>query len=134
MVTAVVVVGSDRQGGDDMPSKPMRPCSHCGCNQLVVSGYCDHHKKDKQTYDRYRGSSTERGYGARHRRIREVVRREEPLCMECLKTGQVTPSNEMEHIDGNALNTERANLQMLCKACHSRKTIREQGGFGNGRS
>lgn len=114
-----------------MASKPMRPCLHVGCSELIPSGYCGKHKKDKQAYDRYRGSSTERGYDARHRRIREVVRREEPLCRECLKTGQLTPSNEMDHIDGNPRNTERANLQMLCKACHSRKTIREQGGFGN---
>lgn len=114
---------------DTMPTKPKRPCLHPGCPALVPSGRCEQHKTMHRDYDRYRGSSTERGYGTRHQAIREVVRREEPLCRECIKTGQITPSNEMDHIDGNALNTERSNLQMLCKACHSRKTIREQGGF-----
>lgn len=110
-------------------NKPLRTCQHIGCSALVEQGYCDKHKKDKQSYDRYRGSSTERGYGARHRQIREVVIREEPLCRECLKTGRITPSNEMDHIDGNPWNTERSNLEMLCASCHSRKTVREQGGF-----
>lgn len=113
------------------PSKPFKPCNHIGCSALVTIGYCDVHKKDKQSYDKYRGSNTERGYGATHRKIREVVRREEPLCRECLKTGKITPSNEMDHIDGNAWNTSRDNLEMLCASCHSRKTIREQGGYGN---
>jgi len=112
--------------------KPLRPCLHPGCSELVTSGRCEKHKQANREYDKHRGSSTERGYGARHRQIREVVRREEPLCRECLKSGKITPSNEMDHIDGNPLNTRRDNLQMLCKACHSRKTIQEQGGFGNG--
>ena len=111
--------------------RPLRPCLHPSCPELVQSGRCDKHKTIHREYDRYRGSSTERGYGARHRAIREIVRREEPLCRECLKTGLLTPSNEMDHIDGDAWNTTRDNLEMLCASCHSRKTIREQGGFGH---
>jgi len=110
------------------PMRPLRPCLHPSCTELVVSGYCDKHQPIR-TYDKYRGTSTERGYDARHRAIREIVRREEPLCRECLKTGKLTPSNEMDHIDGNVRNIERINLQMLCKRHHSRKTIREQGGY-----
>jgi 5-methylcytosine-specific restriction protein A len=116
-----------------MPSKPLRPCGHPGCPALVQVGKCPEHSKDNRQYDKRRGSSTERGYGARHQRIREVVRREEPLCRECLSNNITTASSEMDHIDGNSMNTRRDNLQMLCKTCHSRKTIREQGGFGNGR-
>ena len=113
-----------------MAMRPLRPCLHPGCPELVSSGRCDKHKVDHRECDRHRGSSTERGYGARHRQIREVVRREEPLCRECLKDGQLTPSNEMDHIDGDAFNIERSNLQMMCKHCHAQKTTREQGGFG----
>lgn len=113
-----------------MPMKPKHYCNYPGCKELATSRFCDQHtKQDQRAADQRRGSSTERGYDARHRAIREVVRREEPLCRECLKSGQITPSNEMDHIDGNPRNTERINLQMLCKVCHSRKTIREQGGF-----
>ena len=109
-----------------MPIKPKRPCSHPGCPALVDKGKCAEHSRQ---YERYRGSSTERGYGTRHRKIRAVVMREEPLCRECLKTGWVTPSSEMDHIDGDAWNTERSNLQMLCKKCHSVKTVKENGGL-----
>ena len=114
-----------------MAMRPLRPCLHPGCPELVSSGRCDKHKVDYRECDRHRGSSTERGYGARHRQIREVVRREEPLCRECLKNGLLTPSNEMDHIDGDAFNTTRVNLQMLCKHCHAQKSVREQGGFGH---
>ena len=110
-----------------MALKPKRPCSHPGCPALVDSGKCPEHSRQ---YERDRGTSTARGYGRLHRKIREIVMREEPLCRECLKIGRVTPSYEMDHIDGDAFNRARSNLQMLCKACHARKTIREQGGFG----
>ena len=114
-----------------MAMRPLRPCLYPGCPELVSSGRCDKHKVDHRECDRHRGSSTERGYGARHRQIRGIVRREEPLCRECLKTGLLTPSNEMDHIDGDAFNTARVNLQMLCRHHHSQKSVREQGGFGH---
>jgi len=104
----------------------MKFCLHPGCTTLVEGGRCAEHKKQ---HERYRGSASSRGYGRRHQKIREVVMREEPLCRECLKIGRVTPGVEMDHIDGNPYNTARINLQMLCKPCHSVKTIRENGGF-----
>jgi len=63
--------------------------------------------------------------------LRKMVLAEEPLCRECLKENKLTPATEMDHIDGNAWNLERGNLQGLCKGCHTRKTNREQGaGWG----
>ena len=114
-----------------MPRKPKRPCNHPGCRELVDNGYCDKHKKIRtKRNDAKRGTSTQRGYGVGHRKIRAIVMKEEPLCRHCKAKGIRTPGTEMDHIDGNPHNIDRDNLQMLCKSCHSKKTIKEQGGFG----
>ena len=102
------------------------------CPALVRGGggYCPIHKRDRgKAYDQQRGTSTQRGYGVTHRRLRKIVMAEQPLCPECLKDGKVEPGTEMDHIDGNPMNRARKNLQMLCKRHHSLKTVREQGGF-----
>ena len=120
-----------------MPSKPLRPCLHVGCSQLVTSGYCDQYKKDKQVYDRYRGSSTERGYGSRWSKYRLVFLRQHPLCEceECRENGRVTPATVVDHIiphrGDQVLFWDPTNHQAMSKRCHDRKTAREDGGFGN---
>jgi len=56
------------------------------------------------------------------------VKREEPICRRCRRE----PSAEVDHIIPLSLGGERldrANLQPLCKTCHSRKTATEDGGF-----
>lgn len=41
--------------------------------------------------------------------------------------------NEVDHRDGDASNNppDDSNYWTLCKSCHSKKTARENGGFGN---
>jgi len=62
-----------------------------------------------------------------------MVLNREPLCRECLKQGRLTPATEVDHIvplaSGGTNDLE--NLQPLCHSCHSRKTAKEDGGFGN---
>lgn len=59
-----------------------------------------------------------------------------PLCRE--GAGAITPATVVDHIHphrGDArLFYDPSNLQSLAKACHDRKTAREDGGFGNRRS
>jgi 5-methylcytosine-specific restriction protein A len=117
-----------------MPSKALKPCKHAGCPELVQSGYCDNHKKDKYDYDTRRGSSSERGYSYKWRKYREVFLIKHPVCVECLENGIVTPANVVDHIiphKGNyRLFWDSTNHQALCKRCHDRKTVMEDGGFG----
>jgi 5-methylcytosine-specific restriction protein A len=73
-------------------------------------------------------------YATNHR-VWRAIRAEqlshEPLCRDCASKGKVTPANEVDHVDGDSHNNAPSNLQSLCKPCHSAKTVREQGGFGN---
>lgn len=45
--------------------------------------------------------------------------------------GIVTAAKDVDHIDGDAANDVPSNRQSLCRPCHSSKTARENGGFGN---
>ena len=51
--------------------------------------------------------------------------RDEYTCAECFDYG-----NHVDHIDGDPFNNHLSNLQTLCISCHSRKTAKQDGGFG----
>lgn len=67
---------------------------------------------------------------ARWRKIRAAHLSGEPLCRECASRGLVVAATDVDHMDGDDSNNAPENLQSLCHACHSRKTARENGGFG----
>lgn len=45
--------------------------------------------------------------------------------------GLIVPATEVDHVDGDASNNDPSNHRSLCKGCHARKTVRENGGFGH---
>lgn len=68
------------------------------------------------------------------RRLSALVRRERGgLCEQCLALGVVRAATEVDHriavADGGEP-FDRANLIVLCKACHSSKTVQLDRGFG----
>lgn len=131
-----------------MPSALLRPCAYLGgCGALVVEGYCpDHRPRDT------RPTATARGYGTRWLRFKEwwiaqiVQRGIAPVCgarwtglspehSVCLQQGLFTggrlhldhrwPVRPAEREDAESFfDPER--VQLLCPACHSRKTQSEQ--------
>ena len=121
-----------------MPRRSRRPCSSPGCPALIWDGrYCqDHASQENRQQDQRRGSSTARGYGARWRRLRLMKLKRDPVCEDPFALhragGQVVAANEVDHIIALRKNgkTILSNLQSLCKSCHSRKTILEDGGLG----
>lgn len=74
-------------------------------------------------------STTERGYGWRHQKMRALVLREEPLCRSCLKRvpSIYTPSVIADHIKPKAEGgtDDRDNYQGLCQPCSDAKTADE---------
>lgn len=119
-----------------MPMMPLKACRAQGCAEVSNSKYCAKHeatlgKTERAQVDKARPSSVKRGYGAAWKRLRLIVLRDSPLCIMCQRAGKYTASTEVDHIDGDVRNNSFGNLQTLCRSCHSSKTAREQGSFGN---
>ena len=95
--------GAYAGGGRVMPKRALRPCRVPGCPELVGGGgYCSKHTpretartaEQRRSCDRRRGTSSERGYDARHRRWRLMVLRRDPVCRMCRRE----PSSVADHI------------------------------------
>ncbi len=120
-----------------MPSRPGRPCATPGCSAIVRGGHCSKHRprivaaqaEAKREIDARRGTAAARGYGSRWQKARVGYLRKHPLCTECDRLGYTTPATEVDHEPPHrgdmAMFWDSATWQGLCKACHSRKTMRE---------
>ena len=124
-----------------MPQAAKKPCKQPGCAAVVDNGYCPAHAhvqaQRRRQYDRDRGNSCERGYDAQWRKLRTLHLNAHPLCVHCRAKGIITAATEVDHITPHrgdfALRIDPANLQSLCKPCHSRKTATEDRGLGHAR-
>jgi 5-methylcytosine-specific restriction protein A len=108
-----------------MPWALKLPCHQFGCYELVEAGksYCSRHAREQR---KFRGSSHQQGYGAKWRRLRNMVLARESNCREC-----GAPATDVDHIlprkKGGRDTFE--NLQALCHSCHSRKTVVRDGAW-----
>lgn len=130
-----------------MPRLAPRPCVAPGCAATVERGrYCPAHRDREQQEQRERdrqrtrqqGSAAKRGYGRAWQKAREGFLAKHPLCVQCLARGQTVTANVVDHITPHRgdrkLFWDTKNWQALCGPCHSSKTAREDGGFGNKRN
>ena len=90
-------------------------------------------RQQQRQYDQRRPSRRKRGlYDRTWMKLRLIFLQEHPLCCECGR-----PAGEVDHkipiSERPELRLDPANLQAMCKSCHSRKTASEDGGF-KGRS
>lgn len=123
-----------------MPTKPLRPCRHPGCRELVRCGYCDKHKP--RDADR-RSAESRQWHGWYSTKLwtddlRPTQLLREPWCRECARHGIRTTATDVDHIEPHNGDwekfTDRSNLQSLCHVCHSAKTMAESRAKSRGRS
>lgn len=119
-------------------NKPLKPCKYPSCNVLTDNAYCDKHQKEVNARrDSNRMSSHERGYTSKWRKASKKYLDKHPWCVECEKNGIHEPATETDHIiphkGDKKLFWDRNNWQGLCHNCHSKKTAKEDGGYGNQR-
>jgi 5-methylcytosine-specific restriction enzyme A len=115
-----------------MPSLALKPCGKLGCKNLTRDRFCTEHSNEGWAYDRYRGSSTQRGYDGKWRKARIRFLALNPICVICLREGKVTAATVVDHIVAHKGNKDlfwdRSNWQAACKPCHDAKTISQDGG------
>lgn len=85
-----------------------------------------------------RESACKRGYDRHWQRLRLSHLAQHPLCVACAERGVVMQASEVDHITPHCgdreLLMDRDNLQSMCKPCHSRKTVKQDGGLGHPRT
>ena len=125
-----------------MPSAPAHECNHPGCHVLVRgTPRCPKHPRApwpspeaKRRIEERRGTSAERGYGARWQAARKAFLDANPLCAECDRRGRTVRATVVDHIiphrGDEGLFWDQSNWQALCRRCHSRKTAKEDGRWG----
>ncbi len=127
-------LGKAGQGMEKILKAPLQPCAEPGCRVLSRGSWCEEHGKAaaqrrtdrRRAYNRARGHSGMQGYGHQWRKVRDAFLREHAYC------GCGARATEVDHIvprkQGGT--DEPGNLRAMCRVCHSRKTVQEDGGFG----
>ncbi len=82
-----------------------------------------------------RDSASKRGYNARWQKAPGHFLTLNPLCLDCQQDGRVVAAKVVDHIiphkGDDELFWNQDNWQPLCKSHHSKKTAKQDGGFGN---
>ena len=114
-----------------MPRKPAHPCKHPGCPGLTHARYCEQHshleQAEAEDYRARRDPKINKRYDHAWRKIRNRYIAAHPVCAHCQEQGRITPATEVDHIIPleHGGTHDEANLQALCKPCHSAKTARD---------
>lgn len=116
---------------------PLRPCTYPGCPSLVPRGRCPQHAPrigdgdpllpllhhiHKPFYN-----------SASWRKARSFYLSLHPICELC-HSSLATEVHHILSLDSRPdLALTPSNFQATCRPCHSRETVKQDGGFGNPR-
>ena len=110
-------------------------CTYSGCKTIVEDGYrCALHPAKpvelnrKKVYPHHYHEGKNIYFTNRWKKVRSIILKEQPLCVQCEKLGLTTQATDVDHIveikdGGDPFNKEL--LQPLCRSCHNRKTAKE---------
>ncbi len=113
-----------------MPQLP-HVCTMPGCPVLVYGqSRCAEHQK---AHEERWGEQRKVGYGREWRKRRTEYIEAHPFCADPFHTGCTAFATDVDHILSRTRggSEDESNLQSLCGACHRRKTVLVDGGFGN---
>lgn len=119
--------------------KPMKECNSVGCAELISEGtYCEKHKGERERYyDKYvRDQESRKLYQSKEwQRVRQyVIAKGKGLCVRCLANKQFIKFDVVDHIIPVQVDWSRRldpdNCQLLCHACHNRKTNEDIERYG----
>jgi 5-methylcytosine-specific restriction protein A len=125
-----------------MPAMPKRQCKKPGCFALTQerNGYCTAHVSWRMQQIDAGRQSRKIVYNARWRAESAAFLRANPLCMcELCKAGELRTTRAVlvdhivPHDNEYDLFWNPENWQSMSKACHDRKTVLYDGGFGRQR-
>lgn len=115
-----------------MPHKPLGPCGFPGCPNR--SDCPVHHRPSARPPAPPRPSAAKRLYDRDWQTASAAFLKQHPYCADgCGQLATVVDHIRAHHGD-RALFWDRSNWQAMAKACHDRKTARQDGGFGNRRA
>jgi 5-methylcytosine-specific restriction protein A len=105
-------------------------CAEPGCGALVQYGRCPAHRAPpRDVAPSLADVIVHKWYGSkRWQDLRASIIREQPFCRSCHAEGRRILTVDVDHVRKHRGNPylfwNRENLQGLCKACHTRKTVR----------
>jgi 5-methylcytosine-specific restriction protein A len=110
---------------------PLRAPTHRPPN--VVAGLA----ATRRAHDKARGSAADRGYDARWRAYAKTFIAKHPWCQceRCQRSSDPLPAQHVDHVvavsgPDDPLFWRETNHRAMAHACHSRKTVREDGALG----
>ncbi|KKK68633.1 hypothetical protein LCGC14_2942100 [marine sediment metagenome] len=113
-----------------MPSLIPTRCATSGCPAITTKRRCQrHHQEEQRGQDARRPTATQRGYGWQWRKLRNAVIARDPICTDCGRAPSTDADHKIPRSQGGQDTME--NLAGKCHGCHSSKTARRDGGFGN---
>lgn len=118
-----------------MPYMSKKLCLNPRCGVRVDRGYCaEHESKRRQLSDGNRPGHGKHYSRKSWRLLRLEQLDQQPFCKAIRPDGSVCNAlaTEVDHIVPLSVGgtDDEDNLQSLCHSCHSRKTVKEDGGFG----